>query len=133
MNWHEIDGGHEQKSVSSEEADLQPWDATSWASWAYNSCKQIQVMSINGVENAGGSEQTGEPEDQDMDPWQQYFSKFFPKLFTRTGKIRNYNVQAEFFQKYCNFSSANIEQFQDQRVPVTLQDKVDKEIDKLLI
>ena len=85
------------------------------------------VMSIHGVENAGGSKQTGEPEDQDMYPCQQYFSKLFPKLFTRTGKIRNSNVQAEFFKNIVTV------QQKGRRVPVTLQDKVDKEIDKLFI
>ena len=41
-------------------------------------------------ENAGG--------DNNLDQWQDYFSKQFSKLFTRVGKIRNYKVQAEIFK-----------------------------------
>ena len=55
-----------------------------------------EVMSIQGVESPSGSEQAGEREEQDMDTWQHYFSKLFQKLFIRTGKIRNYKVQANF-------------------------------------
>ena len=66
-------------------------------------------------------EQAEEPEDEQMDRWQQYFSKVFPKLFTRIGK-----VQAEFFKNLVPV------QQKGRRMPVTLQDKVDKEIDKLL-
>ena len=60
-----------------------------------------------------------------MDQWQLYFSKLFPKLFIRVGKIRNYTVQAEFFKNLVPV------QQKGRRVPVTLQEKVDKEIDKL--
>ena len=59
-----------------------------------------------------------------MDPWQLYFSRLVPKLFTRIGKIRNYKVQAEFFKNFVPV------QQKGRRVPVTLQEKVDKEIDK---
>ena len=38
-----------------------------------------EAMSIQGNESASGNEQAGEPEEQDMDPWQQYFNKLFPK------------------------------------------------------
>ena len=48
-----------------------------------------EVMSIQGVESASGSEQASEPEERDMDTWQHYFSKLFPNFFTKTGKIRN--------------------------------------------
>ena len=61
-----------------------------------------------------------------MDPWQLYFSKLFPKRFTRIGKIGNYKVQAEFFKNLVPV------QQKGRIVPVTLQEKVDKEIDKLL-
>ena len=61
-----------------------------------------------------------------MDPWQQYFSKLVQKIFTRIGKIRNYKVQAEFFKNLVPV------QQKGRRVPVSLQDKMDKKIDKLL-
>ena len=45
------------------------------------------------------TQQAGESEEEQIDPWQQYFSQLFPKLFIRIEKIRNYKVQAEFCQK----------------------------------
>ena len=56
-------------------------------------------MSFQGAESASECEQAGESEEQDKEPWQQYFSKLFPKLFTRTRKTRNYKVQAKFIKK----------------------------------
>ena len=47
------------------------------------------VMNIQGTDDSScENEQVGESEDEQMEPWQQYFSKLFPKLFTRIGKIR---------------------------------------------
>ena len=58
------------------------------------------VINIQGTtDSTCEKEQAGKSEEEQMDPWQQYFSKLFPKLFTRIGKIRIYKVQAEFFQK----------------------------------
>ena len=85
-----------------------------------------EVMNIQGAEDNSCKEGHDEPEDEQMDQWQSYFSKLFPKLFTRVGKIRNYKVQAEFFKNLVPV------QQKGRRVPVTLQEKVDKEIDKLL-
>ena len=48
------------------------------------------------------------------------------QLFHRVGRIRNYKVQAEFFKSLIPL------QQKGRRVPITLQEKVDKEIDKLL-
>ena len=79
-------------------------------------------MNIQGAEDNSCKEGHDEPEDEQMDQWQSYFSK----LFTRVGKIRNYKVQAEFFKNLVPV------QQKGRRVPVTLQEKVDKEIDKLL-
>ena len=85
------------------------------------------VMNIQGADDSScEKEQVGESEDEQMDPWQQYFSKLFPKFFTRIGKIRNYKVQAEFFKNLVRV------QQKGRRVPVTLQEKADKEIYKLL-
>ena len=84
------------------------------------------VMNIQGAEDISCKEGHDEPEEEQMDQWQSYFSKLFPKLFTRVGKIRNYKVQAEFFKNLVPV------QQKGRRVPVTLQEKVDKEIDKLL-
>ena len=61
-----------------------------------------------------------------MDPWYQFFSKLFPKFCTRTRKIKNYEVQAEIFKNLVPV------QQKGRRVLATLQEKVDKEIDKLL-
>ena len=57
------------------------------------------VMNIQGTEDSScEKEHVGESEEEQMDQWQLYFSKLFPKLFTRICKIRNYKVQAEFFK-----------------------------------
>ena len=84
-----------------------------------------EVMNIQGTEDNSCNEGHDEPEDEQMDQWQLYFSKLFPKLFT-VGKFRNYKVQAEFFKNLVPV------QQKGRRVPVTLQEKVDKEINKLL-
>ena len=85
-----------------------------------------EVMNIQGTEDNSCDEWHDESEDEQMNQCQLYFSKLFPKLFTRVGKIRNYKVQAEFFKNLVPV------QQKERRVPVTLQEKVDKEIDKLL-
>ena len=51
-----------------------------------------QIMSIG-----EGNQDALEPEGE-LDSWQTYFSKQFSNLFSRVGKIRNYKVQAEFFE-----------------------------------
>ena len=61
-----------------------------------------------------------------MDPWHQLSVKNSQNFFTRTGKIRNYKVQAEIFKNLVPV------QQKGRRVLATLQEKVDKEIDKLL-
>ena len=61
-----------------------------------------------------------------LDPWQTYFSKQFNDLFHRVAKIKNYKVQAEFFETLTPF------QQKGRRVPITLQDSVDKEISNIL-
>ena len=80
-----------------------------------------QIMSIE-----EGSKDALEPEGE-LDSWETYFSKQqFSNLFSRVGKIRNYKVQAEFFE------NLNPVQQKGRRVPILLQEKVDAEIDKLL-
>ena len=79
-----------------------------------------QIMSI-GEENQDALESEGE-----LDSWQSYFSKQFSNLFNRVGKIRNYKVQAEFFENLTPVKQKG------RRVPISLQEKVDNEIDKLL-
>ena len=64
--------------------------------------------------------------DEDLDDWQRHFSKQFNHLFHRVGLIRKYKVQAEFFKNLIPI------QQKCRRVPLTLQEKVDKEIEKLL-
>ena len=79
-----------------------------------------QIMSIG-----EGSHDALEPEGE-LDSWQTYFSKQFSNLFSRVGKIRNYKVAAEFYE---NLTPV---QQKGRRVPISLQEKVDAEIDKLL-
>ena len=80
------------------------------------------VMSFQGEQP--GAKTTGE--EDPLDPWQTYFSQQFNNLFHRVGKIKNYKVHAEFFETLMPI------QQKGRRVPITLQDKVDKEISKLL-
>ena len=73
-------------------------------------------MEIHG-DRAEGEYAEGE---NNLDQWQDYFS------FTRVDKIRNYKVQEEFFKTLVTI------QQKGRRVPITLQEKVDREIDKFL-
>ena len=79
-----------------------------------------QIMSINEVD-----QETSGPEGA-LDSWQTYFSKQFSNFFNRVGKIRNYKVPAGFFE------NLTLVQQKGRRVPISLQEKVDTEIDKLL-
>ena len=71
-----------------------------------------------------GAETTSD--EDSLDPWQTYFSKQLNNLFHRVGKIKNYKVLEEFFETLTPI------QQKGRRVPITLQEKVDKEISKLL-
>ena len=75
------------------------------------------VMSVQGEQ--AGPEAT--EEEDSLDPWQT-FSKQFNNLFNRVGKNKNYKVHADFFETLTPI------QQKGRRVPITLQDKVDKEI-----
>ena len=80
------------------------------------------VMSVQGEQP--GAEAT---EDEDsLDPWQIYVSKQINNLFNRVGKIKNYKVHADCFE-----TLKPIQQ-KGRRVLITLQDKVDKEINEFL-
>ena len=79
-------------------------------------------MEIHG-DRAEGEYAEGENK---LDQWQDFFSKQFYKRFTRVDKIRNYKVQEEFFKTLVTI------QQKGRRVPITLPEKVDREIDKLL-
>ena len=85
----------------------------------------IQAPSTEGV-NSIHSKEGPVATDNDLDDWQTHFSKQFQHLFRRVGRIRNYKVQAEFFKNLTPI------QQKGRRVPITLQEKVDKEIEKLL-
>ena len=78
-------------------------------------------MSVQG-EQPGAKTTGGE---DSLDPWQTYFSKQFNNLFHRVGKNKNCKVHAEFFETLTPI------QQKGRRVPITLQDKVDKKISKL--
>ena len=62
-----------------------------------------QIMSI-GEGNQDALELEGE-----LDSWQTYFCKQFSNLFSRVGKIRNYKVQAEFFDKLPQYNRRGVE------------------------
>ena len=79
-----------------------------------------QIMSID-EEPMEQSQQDGE-----LNSWRFYFKKQFPNLFNRVEEIRNYEVQAEFFE---NLTPV---QQKVRGVSITLQEKVYTEIDKLL-
>ena len=85
----------------------------------------VQAPPTEGVNSIHSQEGTVET-DNDLDHWQKHFSKQFHHLFRRVGRIRNYKVEAEFFKNLTPI------QQKGRRVPITLQEKVDKEIDKLL-
>ena len=57
---------------------------------------------------------------------QTYFCKLFPNLFTRIGKILNAKVKAEFFDPLKPIQETG------RRVPISLQDKVEEEIARLI-
>ena len=79
-----------------------------------------QIMSIDEEDKETSRQEV------EQDSWQTYFSKQFSNLFNRIGKIRNGKVQAEFFE---NLTAV---QQKGRRVLITLQEKLDTEIDKLL-
>ena len=81
----------------------------------------VQRKKVMGITGEGSSQ-----EEEEYDELQTYFSKLYPNLFTRIGKIRNAKVKAEFFE--------NLKPIQQKgrRVPISLQDKVDKEIHRLM-
>ena len=65
-------------------------------------------------------------EGEDYDELKTYFCKLYPILFTRRGKIRNAKVRSKFFEILKPI------QQKGRRVPISLQDMVDKEIDRLI-
>ena len=77
-------------------------------------------------ESDGNHDEGSSQEEEEYDELQTYFCKLYPNLFTRKGKIRNAKVRADFFE--------NLKPIQQKglRVPISLQDKVDKEIDRLI-
>ena len=70
-----------------------------------------QIMSIEEVDS-----EPSVPEGE-LDSWQTYFSKQFSNLFNRVGKIRNYKLQAEFFENFIPV------QQKGRRVPISFHCK----------
>ena len=81
----------------------------------------VQRKKVMGITGKGSSQ-----EEEEYDELQTYFCKLYPNLFTRIGKIRNAKVRAEFFEKLKPI------QQKGRRVPISLQDKVDKKIHRLI-
>ena len=80
----------------------------------------VQPKKVMGITGEGISQE------EEYDELQTYICKLYPNLFTRIGKIRTAKVRAEFFE--------NLKPIQQKgrRVPISLQDKVDKEIHRLM-
>ena len=70
--------------------------------------------------NMGITGEGSSQESEGYDELQTYFCKLYPNLFSRIGKIRNAKVRAEFFEKLKPVQQKGC------RVPISLQDKVDK-------
>ena len=81
----------------------------------------VQRRKKMGITGEGSSQ-----EEEEYDELQTYYCKLYPNLFTRIGKIRNAKVRADFFK------NLNPIQQKGRRVPLSLQDKVDKEINWLI-
>ena len=81
----------------------------------------VQRKKVMGITGEGISQ-----EEEEYDELQTYFGKLYPNLFIRIGKIRNAKVKAEFFE--------NLKPLQQKgrRVPISLQEKVDNEIHRLI-
>ena len=81
----------------------------------------VQRKRVMGVTVEGSSQ-----EEEEYDELQTNFCKLYPNLFTRLGKIRNAKVRSELFE--------NMKPIQQKgrRVPISLQDKEDKEIHRLI-
>ena len=81
----------------------------------------VQRKKVMGITGEGSCQ-----EEEEYDELQTYFCKLYPNLFTRIGKIRNAKIRANFFE--------NLKPIQQKgrRVPISLQDKVDKEINRLI-
>ena len=60
-----------------------------------------------------------------LDEWQLHFIKQIYNLFNRVGRLRNYNLPADFLKALMPV------QQKGRGVPITLQDEADKEIEKL--
>ena len=66
-------------------------------------------------------------EELELDEWQPDFCKLFPKLFSRIGHIRKAKVRADFFDIL-----RTVQLKKKRRVPISLQDKVEREITRLI-
>ena len=81
---------------------------------------------VTQAENCNESVNCPNPEEKMGPEVQQLFGEF-PKLFKRRGRVKNYEIKINMK------SNAKILQQKGQRVPIQLQEQVDKEIEKLLI
>ena len=81
----------------------------------------VQRKKVMGITGEGSSQ-----EEEEYDEMQTYFCKLYPNLFTRIGKIRNAKVRAEFFENLKPIKQKG------RRVPISLQDKVDKKNHRLV-
>ena len=81
----------------------------------------VQKRKVMGITGEGSGQ-----EEEEYDEMQRYICKLYPNFCTRIGKIRNAKVRADFFK------NLNPIQQKGRRVPISLKDKVDKEINRLI-
>ena len=65
------------------------------------------------------------PEEK-QNPEVQQLTREFPKLFKRKGRVKNYEIEIDIK------SEAKVTQQKGRRIPIQLQEQIDKEIEKLL-
>ena len=85
------------------------------------------VHPVNEVKNVNCANSTNEAESEgQLNPELKQLMGDFPKLFTRKGRVKNYEIKIKMKD------NARISQQKGRRVPFQLQNQVDAEINKLL-
>ena len=80
-----------------------------------------EVKNVNCVNSINEAESEGQ-----LSPEMKQLMGDFPKLFTRKGRVKNYEIKIKMK------ANARISQQKGRRVPIQLQNQVDAEINKLL-
>ena len=94
--------------------------------WAGSDAGVANSIGAAAVDDVMDIQVQSEQPDRPRNDRQLHFSRQLNKLFNRVGRIRNYKVRTEFFKVLMPV------QQKGRRVPITLENKVDEEIKKLL-